>query len=98
MDNGHIEIARSLMKTIMYHNGAVDRWNPEKYPEKWVNKIAPVAGKFFDLHPELLTDENIECLSMGSPECDGTFAGLENYEGFQELNEVLNDYFDNGMC
>lgn len=95
MDNGHVEIAKSLMKEIMYDSGVVDRWHPEKYPEKWVNKIAPIAGKFFDLHPKLLTNENIELLATGSEECDGTFDGLENYEGFQELNDVLNEYHDN---
>jgi hypothetical protein len=95
MDNGHIEIAKSLMKEIMYEAGAVDRWNPEKYPEKWINKIAPIAGNFFDLHPELLTNENIELLANGSDKCDGTFDGLEDYEGFNELSKVLNEYFDN---
>ena len=42
-DKGHIEIAKSLMKEIQYDNGAVNRWNDEIYPEKWVNKIAIAA-------------------------------------------------------
>ena len=71
MDNGHIEIARTLMETIAYCSGAVDRWHPMKYPKKYVNKIAIVSGKFFDKHPELLTDDNI----------------LEMCDGFEEDNE-----------
>ena len=59
MDNGHLEIARSLMKEILYDNGYVDRWHPEKsqMSKKWENKIAPIAGVFFEAHPELLTNE-----------------------------------------
>jgi len=95
MDKGYIEIAKSLMKEIMYDNGAVDRWHPEHYSEKWINKIAPIAGNFFDKHPELLNDKNIETLALGSDKCDETFDGLENYYGFKELNDILNEYFDN---
>jgi hypothetical protein len=96
IDKGDIEIAKSLMKKIMYDNGAVDRWNPEKYPEKWVSKIAPIAGNFFEKNPELLTDENITVLACGSDSLVG-FDGMENLEGFKELNDVLNDYFINGI-
>ena len=72
-DAGHIEIAHSLMKDIMSSNGMVDRFHPEPkpYPKKWVNKIAPAAGVFFDSNPDLLTNENI----------------LEISDGFEEDNE-----------
>jgi len=92
MDNGHIEIAKSLMKEIMYEAGVVDRYNPEAYTEKWVNKIAPIAGKFFELNPELLTNERIE--EIGSGFEDGILEFYNHLEGWKELDEVLNDYLD----
>lgn len=98
MDNGHLEIAKSLMLEILYDNGYIDRWHPEKsqFSVKWQNKIAPIAGNFFDLHPELLTDDNIRTLALGSENCDETFDGLENYEGFKELSAILDLYFNSG--
>ena len=93
--SGHIEIANSLMKEIMYSNGMVDRWRPEPkpYPKKWVNKIAPIAGKFFDLYPDLLTDENISEMSDG--DVDDNEKKYGGCKGWKELNEVLNDFFNN---
>lgn len=98
IDKGYLEIAKSLMMAILYDNGYIDRWHSEEsqFSTKWQNKIAPFAGRFFDLHPELLTDNNINVLSMGSDECDGSFDGLENYEGFNELSDILNKYYDDG--
>ena len=96
MDNGHLEIAKTMMLAIMYDGGYVDRFHSEKsqFSKKWQNKIAPVAGKFFDLHPELLTDENIELMCIDEEsEMEAMF---EKYEGFHELNKILNDYFNDG--
>lgn len=88
----HIEIAKSLMKEIMFDNGMVDRWHPEKYPERWVNKIAKSAGVFFDAHPELLTNEDIENICCGEmEENEQKYGSLPEYE---QLNKDLNNYFD----
>ena len=96
MDNGHLEIAKTMMLAILYDNGYINRWRSEKsqFSVKWQNKIAPVAGKFFDLHPELLTDENIEQICQG--EVGETEAMFGKYEGFKELNEILGSYFEDG--
>lgn len=92
-DKGHIEIAKSLMKEIQYDNGAVDRWHAEKYPEKWVNKIALAAGVFFEANPDKLTDEDIFEITCGEMEDSSEAYG--NLIGWTELNVVLNEYFDN---
>ena len=96
MDNGHLEIAKSLMVEILYENGYIDRYHSEEsqISEKWCYKIAPLAGKFFDSNPELLNNENIKILANSSD--NGDFNGLEKYNGFNELNEILNEYFDDG--
>ena len=92
LDLGHIEIARSMMKEIMYDIGMVDRWHPEKYPKKYVNAIAASAGVFFDAHPEILTDDDIYNICCGFVE--------ENQEKYGELPEYkqldidLNRYFN----
>ena len=88
----NIEIAKSLMKEIMYDNGAVDRWHPEKYPKKWVNKIAPIAGRFFEHNPSYLTNEHIMNICDGFLEENEKLYG--NLVGYKELDKVLNEYFD----
>lgn len=91
-DKEHIEIAKRLMETIAYCNGAVNRWNPMKYPEKHLSKLTEVAGKFFDENPEMLTDDDI--LEM----CDGEVTEIKNrygkLDGWNELNIALNEYFN----
>lgn len=92
VDPGHIEIARSVMQEIMYDNGMVDRWHPEKYPKKYVNAIAASAGVFFDAHPGLLTDEDIELICCGEES-----EVKEKYSGYQEYKQMsidLNKYFN----
>jgi len=85
--------ARRLMQEIQYCNGMVNRFEPESYPQEWVDKIAPIANKFFELHPDLYDDENIENI------CDGEYGENQDrygeLEGYKELDEVLGDYFEN---
>ena len=87
------ELALSLMEEIAYDNGFFNRWNPEKYDAKWVNKIGPIAKNFFDKNPGILNNCNIEeiCCSEHS-EIQNQYGHLE---GFKQLHEALNDYFDN---
>lgn len=92
MEKTHIKIAKRLMEAIAYSNGAVDRWHPMEYPEKYLNEITIVAGRFFDKYPELLTDDDI--MEM----CDGEVTEVANkygnLEGWSELNTALNNYFN----
>lgn len=85
--------ARRLMQEIQYCNGMVNRFEPEAYPQEWVDKIAPIANKFFELHSHLYDDENIENI------CDGEYGENQelygSLEGYKELDEVLGDYFEN---
>jgi predicted transcriptional regulator len=91
-ESGRI-IAKALMKSIQYDNGMVDRWNPERYPTNWVNRIGNAAELFFDKNPAVkLCDETIDEISTGE---DGELT--EKYgqlEGYKELNTVLNRFFD----
>jgi hypothetical protein len=101
MDNGHLEIARSLMKEILYENGYVDRWHSEEsqMSKKWEVKIAPIAGVFFDNHPELLTDEHIEQIASGGIQGD-LYDDLDviyiNYPDIKDLRAILDDYLNDG--
>jgi hypothetical protein len=95
MDKGNEEIAKSIMLEIQYDNGVIDRYNPEYISPKWLELISEKAGAFFDLHPELLTDENIELICLGND--DGHFEGFNEIEGYSELNKVLDDFFDDGF-
>lgn len=89
----HIELAKALMREIQYDNGMVDRWHPESYPEYWVTKIAEAGAKFFDANPEKLTEDDIFEIACGFHEDNEKIYGP--LIGWTELNDVLNDYFDN---
>lgn len=86
-------LAREFMKAIQYDNNMVDRWNPERYPTNWVNRIGNAAELFFDKNPDVkLCDETIDEISTGE---EGEI--LEKYgkmEGFADLHKVLNRYFN----
>lgn len=85
-------IAKQLMKEIMYDNGMVDRWHPEKYPKKYVDKISLVAGVFFENNPDVLTNEDIENICCGElSENEEMYGKLHGYEN---LSKALNDYFN----
>lgn len=86
------ELAKRLMKEIMYDNGMVDRWNTEQYPQNWVDKIAGPADKFFNANPHCYTDEDIENICAG--EYGENQLLYSQLEGYAELEEVLNEYFD----
>ncbi len=92
MDNKWIGIAKSMMKEIMYDNGAVDINHPEKYPEKWVEKISIAAVLFFEANPKMLTNEDIENICCG--ELGENQEKYGKLEGYKELDKVLNDYHD----
>lgn len=89
---GHIEIAKSLMQEIMYDNGCVNRFEKEKYPNKWVVKIADKAAIFFDNNENCLTNEHIEQIVTGEYEYNNLYYG--NMVGYSELNKILNEYFE----
>ncbi|MBB6236523.1 hypothetical protein HDC90_001135 [Pedobacter sp. AK013] len=86
-------IAKQLMKEIMYDNGMVDRWHPEKYPTKWIDRISAPAGVFFDANPEILNNEDIDQMCCGELNENQTKYG--SLVGYKELDEALNDYFNN---
>ena len=88
MKEEHIALAKALMKEIMLDNGSVDRNNPEEYSEEWVNKIAPIAGKFFDNNPKYNTEEHIKDIAITDPE------NLYAIDGYEELSNVIYDYYD----
>ena len=94
MDNGHIEIAKEIMLNIACANGWVNIWEPMNYNEYWVNKLAGLAGKFFDKYPDLLNDDNLMEI------CDGEVGEVEEkfgaLDGFKELNDAVGKYFERG--
>ena len=93
------EIARSLMLEILYDNGYIDRWHTEKsqVSEKWLKRIIPIADKFFNDHPELLTNEHIENIGlggiMGDPDEDLDVI-YKDYPDISSLRDILNEYYD----
>ena len=90
----HRDIAIKLMESIMYDNGWVNRLEPERFSPPWIKKIVAVAGPFFDRNPELVTDDILD--EMGSGDYDEKQEKYGHLEGFAELDEVLNEYFETG--
>jgi hypothetical protein len=88
-------IACLFMHDIMFDNGVVDRWHPEAYPIEWVNKIAPIAARFFELNPGLLTPDYINDICSG--EHGEKIDRYGKLPGFEALDNILNDYFHDGM-
>lgn len=94
LDKGNEEIARSMIKEIMYDNNMVDRNNPEKYPKKHVEAIALAAGFFFEKNPTILTNAHIYEICTGEHgEVQDRYGSLE---GYKELSDALDNYFNNG--
>lgn len=90
-DQSYENVAKLMMEAIQYDSGAATLWNPETYPSEWVDAISQAAENFFKANPEYFKEESIERIGIGlgedSEECD-------ELEGFQKLNQVLNDYFE----
>lgn len=58
-----------------------------------------IAEKFFDVHPELLTEEDIENIASGGiegDEVDDLKVIYKDYPDIQELLDILNEYLDDG--
>ena len=87
-------IAEKLMEEIMYDNGWVNRLEPEFFDPAWVSKIGAVAGPFFENHRHLLNDEALEDIVCG--EYGENQQKYSSLNGFKELDEVLNAYFESG--
>lgn len=96
MDKGHLQIAIQMMVNIVYDNGMVHRFDPEHsstYPLKHVREIALTAGIYFDAHPELLTDEDLEQICCGEESEVQDKFGI--HPEYQPMSDALNNFFDN---
>lgn len=96
MKDSHEEIAKKLMKHVLMGNGVVMVSNCDLFDPKWVKQIGNKAGAFFDWHPYLLNDEMLELIATGEEE-DINAEGLWDLSGFDELDEVLDEYCDDGF-
>lgn len=94
-DIGHQITARKLMHIMLYDNGAVNRFEPDKtrrYPKPIFDEIIQACSTLFDKHPDLLTDDNLEMIAAGcEDDVKEIFDTIPEYEA---LNEVLNRYFE----
>ena len=94
-DTGHQITARRLMHIMLYDNGAVNRLepdNPSKYPKKNFDAITSACEVYFENHPELLTDHNLEEMAAGEYEKNQAKFGV--YPEYAALDKALNEYFD----
>jgi hypothetical protein len=75
-------IAKAMMKAIQYDNGMVDRWNPERYPTNWVNRIGNIAELFFDDNVSVkLCDETIDQICAGEQgENETLYGGCKHWK------------------
>jgi len=89
----YIEVAKQIMELIQYDNG-YGHVEGISFPKKWVNLIAKECEVFFSNNEELLTDEDLENICMGGDDVSGQYISIK---GFDRLDKILNDYFDNGM-
>lgn len=92
-DQNYENVARLMMEAMQYENGMCNRYERESYPEKWVALISQACEKFFQSNPELLTEDNIDEIGRGGEETEME-EKYSNLEGWEELNRVLNHYFD----
>jgi hypothetical protein len=91
-ENHWREVAKSLMKEIMYDNGFVDRNHPEEYPEEHVVAIEAQAEIFFGAHPEFFVEWHMHDMCCGEwHENQEKYAIYPEYEG---LAKALNEYHD----
>lgn len=89
----HREIAAKLMSAIMYDNGCVNVFEPEKYSLEYVERIALCVAEALEANENLEFDEEvIECMASG--EQSEMQALIDNYETFESLNKALSDYFN----
>ena|SRR3982751_2134882 len=86
------EIAKAMMKEIMYDSGAVNSKEKEKYPLNHLDSIACYAGLFFHYNPSLLNDENINLICTG--EQDEVEEKFKKCKGYSLMMQSLNAYFD----
>lgn len=88
------EVAKQIMQNMQLDNG-YGHFEGVSYPKKWIEKISKAAQSFFDANPDKFTDEDIENLSCGC--YDENVDTYGNLVGYNELDKVLNEYFDEGM-
>ena len=89
----YVEVAKQIMELIQLDNG-YGHFEGISYPKKWIKKISKAASVFFEKNPELLNDDVIDIICTGGEEDNEKFIDMV---GYNELNKILNDYFDNGM-
>lgn len=91
----HSNIAKLMMRAIQYENGMVNRYEPETFPQKWVDMITLDLNYFFMHNPSLypLSNEMLEAIANYSEDEDEENL-LMHLEGFDRLNNTLNFYFD----
>lgn len=94
-DNGHNEIAISLMRELLYENGCINKLEPDsilRYPQDHVERIAVASAEFFDSNPDLLTDEVINDIVSG--EQSENEAKYGNLNGYYKLMYSLELFFN----
>ena len=90
------EVALKLMRNILYSNGMVNRWNPEKI-DKWhlkalTEKLKDWVEANTALLPSLIDDDNLLQIADGME--DEVLQNFGHLEGFDELHKALNAYFN----
>jgi hypothetical protein len=94
-DTGHQITARKLMEIMLYDNGAANRLEPDtkkRYPNKNFDRVTKACDVFFEAHPTLLTDENLDEIAAGEYNENAEKYGI--YPEYKELSDALNEYFD----
>ena len=95
MDKKDYEIiAKKIMLDIQLDNG-YGHFVGISYPRKWINKIANASEIFFENNPDKFTDEDLENICIGGYDENQDIYG--KLKGWDNLNKILNEYFDDGM-
>lgn len=95
IDKGHLQIAIQMMVNIIYDNGMVNRFNPEHistYPTKHVREIARTAGIYFEAHPDLLTDDDLNNICCGEYTENQEKYGI--HPEYEAMDNALNSFFN----
>jgi hypothetical protein len=96
VSNKWMGVAKHIQEIILHDNGAINRFEPIKYNEEYLNLIAKASKLFFTKYPEMLKDEHLMEICAGEEsERSEKYGKLKHYK---ELDTILNRYFEEVIC
>lgn len=86
------EVAKHFMLAIQIANGLVNKECEAKYPKEWVDKIEDHVLIFYVSNPEFFFDDEV-ITEMSVMDVVKRNQKYKEYNGWKELDNVLNKYY-----